>query len=104
MGKHIEKNRVKNNTQVSSYISEGNPNTQKISSDQQSAQMVRQAISDDQGLSTVARDIHVSVKEGTVTLDGEVATEQQLNLATNTASAVAVDDNVKNHMGVTHNK
>jgi osmotically-inducible protein OsmY len=74
---------------------------QKLSSDQQEAQMVKQAIKDDQGLAAVARDIHVTVKDGTVTLDGEVTTEQQLNLATNTATAVAVDDKVKNHMDVT---
>ena len=74
------------------------------SSDQQSAQMVREAIKDDQGLSEVAQDIKVTVKEGTVILNGQVATDQQLNLATNTASAVAVDEKVKNHMNVTNNK
>jgi osmotically-inducible protein OsmY len=75
-----------------------------ISSDQQSAQMVKQAIKDDQGLSAVAKDIHVTVKDGTVTLDGQVSTDQQMNLATNTASAIAVDDKVKNRMEATHNK
>ena len=101
MGKHKEKNHS-NNPQVSSYISEGNPNTQKIpsSSDQQSAQMVRQAMKDDQGLSAVAQDIHVTVKSGTVTLDGQVDTDQQMNLATNTATAVAVDDKVKNRLKI----
>jgi len=85
-------------------MSEVKENIQKIASDQQEAQMVKQAIKDDQGLSAVAKDIHVTVKEGTVTLEGEVSTEQQLNLATNTAGAVAVDDKVKNNMDVTHNK
>jgi len=66
--------------------------------------MVKQAIKDDQGLSAVAKDIHITVKEGTVTLDGKVSTEQQSNLATNTATAVAVDEKVKNRMEVTHNK
>ena len=75
---------------------------QKSSSDLRSAQMVRQAINDDQGLSEVAKDIHVIVKDGTVTLDGEVSTNQQMNLASNTASAVAVDDKVKNQLGVTN--
>ncbi len=74
----------------------------KHGSDQQSAQMVRQAIKDDQGLSKVAQDIQVSVKDGTVTLDGKVATEQESNLATNTASAVAVDEKIKNHIDVTN--
>lgn len=73
-----------------------------MSSDQQSAQMVRQAIKDDQGLSAVARDIHVSVKDGTVTLDGQVFTDQQMDLATNTASAIAVEDKVQNRMEITH--
>jgi osmotically-inducible protein OsmY len=72
----------------------------KTSSDQQSVQMVRQAIKDDQGLSAVARDIHVSAKEGTIILDGKVSTDQQMNLATNTAAAVAVDDKVKNRMEI----
>ena len=76
----------------------------QATSDQQSAHMVQQAIKDDQGLSKVARDIHVTVKDGTVTLSGEVSTEQQLNLATNTATAIAVDEKVKNHLEVTHNK
>jgi len=102
MKKDKEKNRVKNNAQVSSFISEGNPNTQKVTSDQQSAQMVRQAIKDDQGLSAVARDIHVSVKDGTIMLDGQVSTDQQMDLATNTATAVAVDDPVKNRMEKVH--
>jgi osmotically-inducible protein OsmY len=75
-----------------------------VPSDSQEAQMVKQAIKDDQALSAVAKDIHVTVKEGMVTLDGRVSTEQQLNLATNTAAAVAVDEKVKNHMEVTNNK
>jgi len=75
-----------------------------LSSDQQSAQMVRQAMKDDQGLSAVAKDIHVTVKDGTITLDGQVSTDQQMNLATNTATAVAVDDKVKNRLDVTNNK
>jgi len=103
MKKHKEKSRIRNNAQVSSYISEGNPNVQKnSSSDQQTAQKVREAIIDDQGLSDVAKDIHVAVKEGTVTLDGQVATNQQINLATNTASALAVDDKIRNRMEIKH--
>jgi osmotically-inducible protein OsmY len=76
----------------------------KVTSDQQEAQMVREAIKDDQGLSDVAQDIHVTVKKGTVTLDGKVSTDQQMNLATNTAAAVAVDDKVKNRMEIVHPK
>ena len=73
-------------------------------SDQYSTQMVKQAIKNDQGLTEVAKDIHVTVKEGTVTLDGQVSNDQQINLATNTASAVAGDDQVKNRMEVIHHK
>lgn len=69
---------------------------------QQSVQMVKQAIQDDQGLSAVAKDIHITVEEGTVILDGEVATQQQSNLANNTAEAVAVNDKVKNNLDVTN--
>ncbi len=76
----------------------------KIASDQQEAQMVKQAIKDDQGLAEVAKDIQVTVKEGTVILDGHVFTDQQMDLATNTASAVAVEDKVKNHMEIAHPK
>jgi len=69
-------------------------------SDQQDAQLVKQAIKDDQGLSEIAKDIQVTVKEGTVTLEGKVANKKQMNLVTNTASAVAVDDKVKTNIEV----
>lgn len=104
MEKYKGKNRVKNTVQVLDYISEGNTHDQKVSSDQQSAQMVKQAIKDDQGLSAVAKDIHVTVKDGTITLDGQVSTDQQLNLATNTAKALGVDEKVNNRMETTNNK
>ena len=97
---------VKNNAQVSRYISEGNPNVQEktfpsISNDQQEAQEVKQALKDDQSLSDVAGDIHVTVKDGSITLDGQVATKQQVNLATNTATAVGMVDKVNNRMEIT---
>ena len=98
--KYINDAFLKSNIQDASFINEGNPNTQKLSADQQSAQMVKQAINDDQGLSKVARDIHVRVNDGTVTLDGEVLNDQQMNLATNTAAAIAVDEKVENHMQI----
>ena len=66
--------------------------------------MVKQAIKDDQSLSAVAKDIQVTVKDGTITLEGEVSTEQQLNLATNTDAALGVDEKVKNRIEVTNNK
>ena len=75
-----------------------NSNAQKESSDQQSAHMLNQAIKDDQGLSAVAGDIHVTVKDGSITLDGEVATQQQMNLATNTATAIGMVDEINNRM------
>jgi len=92
MEKNIEKNR------------EGNNTPKAAASDQQSAQLVKQAMKDDQALATVVKDIHVTVKDGTVTLDGQVNTDQQMNLATNTAAAVVVGQKVKNHMDVTNNK
>ena len=73
-------------------------------SDQQSAQEVEQAIKDDQALAPVARDIVVTVKDGAITLDGKVATNQQSNLASNTAKNVGVVDEVKNRIKVTNNK
>jgi osmotically-inducible protein OsmY len=68
--------------------------------DQQDAQVVKQAIKDDQSLADVAKDIQVTVKNGDITLDGTVETKEQLNLATNTAKAVGVVDNVRNHMEI----
>jgi hypothetical protein len=73
-----------------------------LASDQQSAQVVKQAIKDDQALAAVAKDIQVTVKEGDITLNGKVSTEQQENLAVNTAKAVGVVDEVNNHLEVTH--
>jgi len=72
------------------------------SSDQEDAQLVKQAIKDDQGLLEVAQDIQVTVKDGIVILDGKVSSTQQADLATNTALAVAVDDKVKNHIEIKH--
>jgi len=93
------------NAQVSAYISEGNPNTQEGSlatkgvwGDQQSMAVVQQAIKDDESLSLVARDIHVAVKDGAITLDGKVTTEQQINLVTNIATAFVEVNKVNNHM------
>lgn len=78
-------------------------NNKSTEKDNESAQVVKQAIKDDQGLAPVAKDIHVTVKNGAVTLEGHVATDQQSNLATNTASALGIDGKVKNHLDVTHN-
>jgi len=73
-----------------------------ISNDQQEVHEVKQAIKNDQSLSDVAGDIHVSVKDGAITLDGQVSTIQQVNLATNTATAVGMVDKVKNRMEIIH--
>ena len=75
-----------------------------IASDSQEAQVVKQAIKDDQALAAVAKDISVTVKDGAITLDGEVSTEQQSNLASNTAKAIGVVDKVKNRIEVTNKK
>ena len=110
---------AKNNAQVSRFISEGNPNIQEgasdsdkqkigkpassISNDQQEAYEVKQAFKNDQSLSDVASDIQVTVKDGAITLDGQVSTKQQMNLATNTATAVGMVDKVNNRMKLTEN-
>ncbi len=78
-----------------------NKNTE---ADKQSARMVRQAMNDDQALSSVAHGIGVTVKDGTITLNGEVDTQQQMNLATNTAAALGADDKVNNRMEITQNQ
>jgi len=69
-----------------------------ISNDQQEAHEVKQAMKNDQSLSDVAGDIHVTVKDGAITLDGQVSTKQQVNLAANTATAVGMVDRVDNHL------
>lgn len=69
-------------------------------SDQQSFEVVKQAMKDDQALASVANHIHVTVKDGNITLDGAVATAQQSNLAGNTAKAVGVVDEVQNNLEV----
>jgi osmotically-inducible protein OsmY len=63
--------------------------------------VIKQAIKDDQALAPVSSDICVTVKNGAITLDGEVSTEQQMNLASNTAKAIGVVDKVNNHIEVT---
>ena len=109
---------VKNSIQVSRYISEGNPNAQEgnsdsdrqkignsssnISNDLQEAHEVKQAFKNDESLADVANDIQVTVKDGDITLDGQVSNNQQVNLATNTATAVGMVDKVNNRMEIIH--
>ncbi|MBP9855582.1 MAG: BON domain-containing protein [Candidatus Omnitrophica bacterium] len=97
-------NPVKSNPPKPRFIEPKDLDTQKIISDQQVAHEVGQAIKDDQGLSEVAGDIHVTVDDGAITLDGQVSTEQQMNLAAGTAMAVGVVDEVTNHLEVTNDK
>jgi osmotically-inducible protein OsmY len=87
-------------------INEGNPNNQPetIVSDQESKQAIKQAMKDDQALASVAQDIKVTVKDGQVTLNGEVSTKEQSNLASNTAKAVGVVDQIENNIEVIPSK
>ena len=68
--------------------------------DKQSAQLVQQALKDDQALYAAAHGIGITVKNGTITLDGEVSTPQLMNLAINTAAAIGADEKVKNNIEV----
>jgi osmotically-inducible protein OsmY len=79
-------------------------NTYQKTADQQSVQVIKQAIKDDQALAPVASDIHITVKDGAVSLDGQVKTEQQANLAGETAKAVGVVDQVHNDLEVIYKK
>ncbi|MBL8014121.1 MAG: BON domain-containing protein [Candidatus Omnitrophica bacterium] len=97
-GQNNEACSTQNNTQLSSDIDKNNPDSQEKLTDQRSAQMVHQAINDDEALSGFADDIQVTVKDGAITLNGRVATEQQKNLAANTASAVGMVDNIDNRI------
>lgn len=89
---------TQNNAQVSSDTDKDGPDSQEQFSDQRSAQMVHQAINDDEALSAFADDIQVTVRDGAITLNGRVATEQQMNLAANTASAVGMVDSIDNRI------
>ena len=62
---------------------------------------VKQAIKDDQALAPVAADIKVTVNDGTVTLEGQVTTAQQMNIATNTAKALSTAGKVNTLIEVT---
>jgi len=73
-----------------------------IANDQQEAQEVKQAMKDDQSLSDPPNDIRVTVKDGAITLDGEVSTKQQMYLAANTATAVGMVDKVNNRIEIIH--
>ncbi len=72
--------------------------------DQQVAQEVQQGIKDDESLSSVVDDIHVTVKRGKITLEGQVSTKEEMNLAANTAMAIGVVDKINNNLEVTPNK
>lgn len=68
------------------------------SAELQVVQVVKQALHDDQSLAPVADNIQVTVKDGVITLDGEVDTDQQITLATNTATALDPTDKLKNEI------
>jgi osmotically-inducible protein OsmY len=70
--------------------------------DKEEAQVLDQAMKNDEALAPVANHIHVTVKNGDITLDGQVSNEKQMNLAANTAKAVGVVGSVHNHLKVTH--
>jgi osmotically-inducible protein OsmY len=95
-----EKTIVNQEKQVSSFINEGNPNVRENGRDQEIEKVVKQAIKDDQALAPVAQDILVTVHQGEITLEGEVSTDQQLNLATNTATALGTMEEIKNELKV----
>lgn len=71
-----------------------------VAKDQQSAQLVKQAIKDDQALASVAKNINVSAKDGKIILEGTVAKNEQVNLANNTAAAIGSADKIKNRLTV----
>ncbi len=73
----------------------------KVSPDQRSAQTITQAIKDDPTLTAVSSDIHVTVTDGAIQLDGEVATDQQASLAARTAVAIGAVDKVENRLTTT---
>jgi osmotically-inducible protein OsmY len=76
----------------------------KISNDEQLAQELQQGFKNDQSLSSVASGIQVTVKGGAITLDGQVSTEKQVNLASSTAMAIGMVDHVDNRLKATHRK
>ena len=76
----------------------------RASNDSQMATKVHQAIMDDQTLGTAAHSVKVTAKNGTVTLHGKVATEQEKDAIETKAKQVAGDSNVKDEITVSKPK
>ncbi len=76
----------------------------ETTSDQDDAVLLKQAINDNQALSTVAKDIQVTVKDGDVTLKGNALSEKQVDIITNTVMAVGDVDQIDNQIEVSHAK
>lgn len=95
---------VENKVRESGNYDTENSDAQQIDSDQKIANVVRQAIKDDQALAVVASYIRVTVNDGAITLEGRVFTEQQMNLAAGTAMAVGVVDKINNQLEITETK
>ena len=76
----------------------------KTSMDQDVAEMITQAIKNDEHISHTVNTVHVAVQGDQVSLDGQVRSEEEMNTIATTAMAIAVVDKVSNHLEVTHQK
>jgi|SRR5579872_1185864 len=73
-------------------------------SDTQIAAKVRQAIEQDQTAGSVAHNVRVTAKSGTVTLRGKVNSEEEKDAIVSDAKKIAGDANVKDEITVSKSK
>ncbi|HTS77522.1 MAG TPA: BON domain-containing protein [Bryobacteraceae bacterium] len=78
----------------------GQATTRGSMSDSQMSTQIRQAIMNDTQTQSVAHDIHVSSKNGMVTLKGKVQSEAEKDAAVSHAKQIAGDANVKDDITV----
>ena len=69
-------------------------------SDRDLTKKIRRAIMDDKSLSTYGHNIKIIAQNGTVTLKGQVHSEEEKNTIASKAAEIAGRDNVKNEISV----
>ena len=74
--------------------------SQTSNSDSQMASKVRSALMNDQTVGTTAHNVHVTAKNGMVTLKGKVNSEPERDAIVSKAKEVAGDSNVKDEITV----
>src|SRR5438270_758774 len=76
--------------------------TSQDTNDQQVANEIRQRINNDRSLSNDARNIQVSASRGTISLKGNVTSEQEKNHVLNLAKQFAGNRSIDNKLSVSN--